>query len=435
MSGGDVTVIAPKVAGFISEVAVADNQRVKAGDLLIRLDDRDYKAALAKADATYAAQEATLANLDATLNLQQAMIAQADAEVASTDAERARSRFDYDRYRELAASKYASEQRFQQADSENKKANAGGLKARAALDAARRQLDVIDTQKAQARAARDQAAADRDIARLNLGYTEIRAPIDGLIGNRSAHVGAYATVGAGADLSGAGDGLVGRCQFQGKPGRDDAGRTARDDRRGRAAGRGAERPRRQPRAGDRGAVQHSAGGKTRPATSPRSCSACRCGSRSMAMPATLGLLRPGLSVTCLRRSSATPAPSQAADHRRAPAALGAPAPAERSARADVDDRDAEDLRIRGHVRRIFHRAARHSDRVGLAAATSAAVSPPAQDEVTWVQTSYLIAEIIVIPLTGGLARVMSTRWLFCHVRHRLHRRPAWPAAGRGTSAA
>ena len=195
--GGDVTVIAPKVAGFISEVAVADNQRVKAHDLLIRLDDRDYKAALAKAEATYAAQEATLVNLDAVRHLQEAMVAQADADVASTDAERARSRFDVDRYRELAASKYASEQRFQQADAENKKAVAGALKARAAVDAARRQLDVIDTQKAQARAARDQAAADRDIARLNLGYTEIRAPIDGVIGNRSARLGAYATVGAG----------------------------------------------------------------------------------------------------------------------------------------------------------------------------------------------------------------------------------------------
>ena len=195
--GGDVTVIAPKISGFIKQVAVEDNQHVKAGDLLLKLDDRDMMAALAKADATYAAQEATLANLDAMGHLQQAMIAQAQAEVSATDAEGARARFDSDRYRELAASKYASAQRFEQADSEDKKAVAGCLKARAALDAARRQIEVIDTQKQQAMAARAQASADRDIARLNESYTEIRAPIDGVIGNRSARTGAYATIGNG----------------------------------------------------------------------------------------------------------------------------------------------------------------------------------------------------------------------------------------------
>src|SRR5450755_572106 len=64
--GGDVTVIAPKVSGFISQLAVTDNQQVHAGDLLIKLDDRDYRAALSKADAAVAIQQATLANLEAT---------------------------------------------------------------------------------------------------------------------------------------------------------------------------------------------------------------------------------------------------------------------------------------------------------------------------------------------------------------------------------
>jgi membrane fusion protein (multidrug efflux system) len=194
--GGDITIIAPKVAGFVQSVAVEDNQPVHAGDLLLKLDDRDYRAALARADATVAVQRATLANLDAGSRLQQAMIAQAQADVASTDAEAARTRFDFDRYKDLAASKYASEQRFQQADADYKKAGAAGLKTRAAVDAARRQLDVIDTQKGEARATLDQALADRDIARLNLSYTEVRAPIDGVVGNRSAHAGAYATIGA-----------------------------------------------------------------------------------------------------------------------------------------------------------------------------------------------------------------------------------------------
>ena len=194
--GGEVTVIGPKVAGFIVEVAVTDNQAVHTGDLLIKLDDRDYRAALAKANAAVAGQEATLANLDATRRLQDSMIAQAEAEVAAAEAEVARSRFDIMRYSQLASNQYASLQRFQQADADNKKATAAVEKARAALAAARLRLDVIDTQKQEARAARDQAIAERDLARLNLGYTELRAPIDGVVGNRSARAGAYAMVGA-----------------------------------------------------------------------------------------------------------------------------------------------------------------------------------------------------------------------------------------------
>jgi membrane fusion protein (multidrug efflux system) len=194
--GGDVTVIAPKVAGFIAEVAVTDNQAVHAADLLVKLDDRDYRAALAKAKAAVAAQEATLANLDATRRLQESMIAQAEAEVAAAEAEVARSRFDVVRYSRLASDQYASLQRFQQAEADDKKATAAVEKARAALAAARRRLDVIDTQKQQARAALDQAVAECDLAQLNLGYTELRAPIDGVVGNRSARAGAYAMVGA-----------------------------------------------------------------------------------------------------------------------------------------------------------------------------------------------------------------------------------------------
>ena len=194
--GGDITVIAPKVAGFISEVAVADNQVVKAGDLLLRLDDRDYQAALDRATATVAAQQAALANLDATRQLQEAMVAEANADIAAADAEVARSEFDLVRYRKLASNEFASLQRLQQADADHKQALAAADRARATLTAAARQLAVIDTQKQQAQAALAEAQAGRRIAELNLSYTEIRAPIDGAVGDRSARVGAFATVGA-----------------------------------------------------------------------------------------------------------------------------------------------------------------------------------------------------------------------------------------------
>lgn len=194
--GGDVTVIAPKVSGFIATVAVTDNQQVHAGDLLIKLDDRDYRAALAKASASVAAEQARLANLAATRLLQQAMIAEAQAGIAAAEAERERARLDQARYQELAARENASAQTFERADSELKQATAAGDKARAALLAAQRQLDVIDTEKQQAEAALAAAKADRDLAALNLSYTEIRAPIDGAVGNRSARLGAFASVGA-----------------------------------------------------------------------------------------------------------------------------------------------------------------------------------------------------------------------------------------------
>jgi membrane fusion protein (multidrug efflux system) len=193
--GGDITVIAPKVAGFIEQVAVTDNQRVEAGDLLVKLDDRDYRAALAKAEAAADAQRATLENLDANRRLQQAVIAQAHAGIAAADAEVNRTHNDEVRFRDLSAHSAASIQVFQKAEADYKEAVAQAQKSRAAVDAAERQLDVIDTQKRQTGAALAEATASVDLARLNVGYTELRAPIAGVVGNRSARTGAYASIG------------------------------------------------------------------------------------------------------------------------------------------------------------------------------------------------------------------------------------------------
>ena len=194
--GGDVTVIAPKVAGFISQIAVTDNQRVHAGDLLLKLDDRDYRAALAKAEAAVDIQKATLTNLDATRNLQDAVVAQAQAGIAAADAEITRTHDDQVRAKNLVSTGVESTQEFQKADADYKEAVAAGEKSRATLAAAQRQLEVIATQKQQAQAALDSAMAGRELAQLNLSYTELRAPMDGIVGNRSAEVGAYATVGS-----------------------------------------------------------------------------------------------------------------------------------------------------------------------------------------------------------------------------------------------
>jgi membrane fusion protein (multidrug efflux system) len=193
--GGDITVMAPKVAGFIEQVAVTDNQRVEAGELLVKLDDRDYRAALAKAEAAADAQRATLENLEATRRLQQAIIAQAHSGTVAADAEVGRTHDDEIRFRDLSEHAAASVQVFQKADADYKEAVAQAQKSRATVDAAERQLDVIDTQKRQTLAALAEATASVDLARLNLSYTELRAPIAGVVGNRSARTGAYASVG------------------------------------------------------------------------------------------------------------------------------------------------------------------------------------------------------------------------------------------------
>ena len=194
--GADVTVIGPKVPGYIAELKVTDNQFVHAGDLLVKIDDRDYVAALQKAEGAVAAQQALLANLDATEQLQHAVISQARAGIDAANAETVRSRNDHARYESLVGRSAVSVESAQRVDATFKTAQANGAKAQATLLANQRQVDVIETQKLQAKAALMQAVAERDMARLNLSYTELRAPVDGVIGNRRARVGAFAAAGS-----------------------------------------------------------------------------------------------------------------------------------------------------------------------------------------------------------------------------------------------
>jgi membrane fusion protein (multidrug efflux system) len=194
--GGDVTVIAPKVAGFVAKVCVMDNQPVHAGDLLVKLDDRDFVAAAARAEASVAVQRAALMNIEASRRLQESIVAQAQASVAFADADVVRTHQDEIRFTNLLHSGAVSVQDFDKAAADYKKATAAANRARAGVIAAQRELDVIETRKQQTQAALEQAKAERDLARLNLSYTELRAPIDATVGNRSAKTGAYATIGS-----------------------------------------------------------------------------------------------------------------------------------------------------------------------------------------------------------------------------------------------
>ena len=195
-AGGNVTPIGPHVPGFVAQILVADNEYVRAGQPLIRLDDRDFRAAADRAAAIVAARQATVASLEAKESLQQTTIRQAQAELDGKLAQAAFAREDDQRYRALALSSAGSRQNAERAVALDESAKAGVVASEAGLDAAKQQLTVLDAEVAEARAEVAQSQADLHTAELNLGYTEIRSPIDGYVGNRAAEVGAYVSSGA-----------------------------------------------------------------------------------------------------------------------------------------------------------------------------------------------------------------------------------------------
>ncbi|MFC0401816.1 HlyD family secretion protein [Paraburkholderia rhizosphaerae] len=191
----DFTLVAPRVAGQVSEVRVEDNQRVKAGQLLVRIDDRDFRAALMSADADVTAARASVANYDAEIARQPSLVDQARATLRADDASVVFARANAARYQNLSDAGAGTTQEQQHASSTLAEQLAKQSHDQAALLAAQQNLDVLRTQRDKAAGALAHAQAAREQAKLNLSYTEIRAPIDGKVGRRSARVGAFVTTG------------------------------------------------------------------------------------------------------------------------------------------------------------------------------------------------------------------------------------------------
>ncbi|HET9537174.1 MAG TPA: HlyD family secretion protein [Mesorhizobium sp.] len=191
----DSTTIAPKVSGYIANVLVGDNQSVKAGQILARIDDRDFKVSLEQAQAQVEAAQANIANKQAALVAQLSAI---DAARATVDADKAEATFaeqDDQRYAELAKKGFGTVQNAQQAASRIAAARAAVTRDTAALASATKQVDVIKAELAQAQSALASANAVVDQAELNLSYTVLVAPIDGVVGNRTLRVGQYVQAG------------------------------------------------------------------------------------------------------------------------------------------------------------------------------------------------------------------------------------------------
>jgi membrane fusion protein (multidrug efflux system) len=193
--GGDVIAISPHVAGFVTDILVADNAHVRASQLLARIDMRDYQAAYDRAAATVAAETASLQGLQAQRVVQLASIRQSAAELSAKSARAEFTTLDGARYATLSVTRAASLQDAERARTVDREAQSAMVASQAGLAASRAQIDVLDAQIRQAEAAIAQGEADLRRARLDLGYTEIRSPADGFVANRAVRPGTFVAAG------------------------------------------------------------------------------------------------------------------------------------------------------------------------------------------------------------------------------------------------
>ncbi|HUN44186.1 MAG TPA: HlyD family secretion protein [Acetobacteraceae bacterium] len=183
--------IAPKVSGYLTVVPVTDNQHVRAGQVIARIDERDYRTALAQAEAQVAAAQASIANIGAQIAVQQAQVAQNESQVQQQQASLTFAQQQESRYTRLAKDGWGTVQDAQQYTSQQREAVAGVKSAQDALVAAARQLAVLKAQLSGAEANLAQAIAQRDQAKLNLSYTIITAAQPGRVVQLSGAVGQY----------------------------------------------------------------------------------------------------------------------------------------------------------------------------------------------------------------------------------------------------
>ena len=191
----DMSIIAPRVAGYVAEVPVQPNARVKAGDVLVVLDAGDYRLAVEQTEARVATQDATIARLDQQIAASRAAVDQARAGLVAAQADATRAQADFERTSTLAGNNFASRAALDAARAARDRTAAALDQARAALDAAHANRSVVEAQKIEAQRARKELEAVLAKVRRDLDATTIRAPFAGLIGNKAVEVGDYVAPG------------------------------------------------------------------------------------------------------------------------------------------------------------------------------------------------------------------------------------------------
>jgi membrane fusion protein (multidrug efflux system) len=189
--GAKNATLSPKVSGYISEVAVEDNAEVAAGDVVARIDDGDYRLAVQNAADQIGIQQATIDRLGRQTTAQIAAVDQAKAQLASAKAGATRAQLELKRQQDLAARQINSRQALEQAEANAEQAVASVQAAEAAITAASANVDVLKAQQEEARRTLQQYQTALAKAQRDLSFTVIKAPFDGVIGNRAVQVGDY----------------------------------------------------------------------------------------------------------------------------------------------------------------------------------------------------------------------------------------------------
>ncbi|MGC2122336.1 MAG: HlyD family secretion protein [Xanthobacteraceae bacterium] len=189
------TTLASKVSGYVERIPVADNARVKAGDVIATIDDGDYRLAVDAARDKAATQEATVERIGRQIIAQGATIDQTKSQMISAQADAKKTQLEFERQQALSAQKFASQQTLEQAEANRDQAAAAVQSAQSMIDAAQDNLAVLKAQQMEAARTLDELKTAQAKAERDLSFTIIRAPVDGVFSNRAVQTGDYVQTG------------------------------------------------------------------------------------------------------------------------------------------------------------------------------------------------------------------------------------------------
>jgi membrane fusion protein (multidrug efflux system) len=185
----NIVLISPRIQGYVTNIAINDNQAVKQNDVLLTIDDRDYLAKVLQAEADVNAEIAHIQRLRAMKTSQHAHIETAGANIVAVQARREQIQKDLQRFNNLIDRGSAARQSLDKIQSESKQAAAELRGSQAAASAEHSQLATLDIEITETEARLENAQAQLTLAKIDLEHTQVKAPIDGIIGNRGVQIG------------------------------------------------------------------------------------------------------------------------------------------------------------------------------------------------------------------------------------------------------
>src|SRR3954462_4637482 len=189
------TMLGARVAGHVSSILAGDNTTVRAGDIVFRIDDGDYKIAVDAAATRIATQQATIDRIGRQAAALDSQVAQAKAQLVSAEAGLKRADLDYERQQALSNKGFASRATFESSEAGRDQGAAAVKAAQAAYDVALSNVDVAKAQQAEAQAQLAELKTTLAKAERDLGFTAVRAPVDGTFSNRLVSAGDFVAVG------------------------------------------------------------------------------------------------------------------------------------------------------------------------------------------------------------------------------------------------